>query len=339
MAAEVLVTGASGFVGEALCRRLRALGRIRALGRHAQNGPWDDFVACDLAADRSDDALVRALDGVDVVFHLAAKAHDVEERSGADSAHRRVTVDGTRRLLEACRAAGVGRLVYVSSVKAMGEGGAERVDESFAARPTTEYGRCKREAEDLVLRGGYVAHATVLRLPMVYGPGHKGNLARMIEAVDRGRFPPPPRVKNRRSMIHVDDVALAAVLASGCAAASGRVFIVTDGREYSTREMYEWMCACLGKDIPAWSVPLPLLWALALLGDAIGGVRGKRWRFDSAAYEKLFGSAVYDASAARDVLGFQPAWDLARALPDMVEAYRRDRATTASKEPRSTRSA
>lgn len=324
MAAEArfLVTGASGFVGEALCRRLHTLGRIRGLARHPRSGPWDDFVACDLGLDGGDDALVRALDGVDVVFHLAAKAHDVEERSGADSAHRRVTVDGTRRLLDACRAVGVGRFVYVSSVKAMGEGGEKKVDESFAARPTTEYGRCKREAEDLVLRGGYVAHATVLRLPMVYGPGNKGNLARMIEAVDRGRFPPPPRVKNRRSMIHVDDVAQAAVLASGSEAASGRVFIVTDGREYATREIYEWMCACLGKNVPAWSVPLPLLRALALAGDAIGGLRKRRWRFDSAAKEKLFGSAVYDATAARDVLGFAPAWDLARALPHMVDAYR-----------------
>lgn len=308
-----LVTGASGFIGGALCRHLQTMGRVRALVRRAARGPWHEAVVADLAVAGPPPA---ALSGVDAVFHLAGKAHALDERE--ESGHREVTVDGTRRLLDACRLAGVPRFLFVSSVKAMGEGGEVALDEASASPPRSEYGKSKRAAEELVLRGGYVAHATVLRLPLVYGPGHKGNLARMIDEVERGRFPPLPRVANRRSMVHVDDVVRAALLSVDCPAAAGRVFIVCDGRGYSTREIYEWTCAALGVEPPAWSVPRVALRAFARVGDVVGRVRGRRWKFDSDAYEKLFGSALYDGSAARDVLGFVPAWDLPRALPAMV---------------------
>lgn len=308
-----LVTGARGFIGGALCRHLRTVGRVRALLRGAASGPWHEAVVADLAVAGPPP---EALAGVDAVFHFAGNAHALDEHDG--SGHHDVTVVGTRRLLDACRIARVPRFVFASSVKAMGEGGDAVLDESSASPPTTEYGRCKRAAEELVLRGGYVAHATVLRLPLVYGPGHKGNLARMIDEVARGRFPPVPRVKNRRSMVHVDDVVRAAVLAVDHPAAAGRVFIVCDGRSYSTREIYESTCAALGVKPPAWTVPAFALRAVARFGDAVGRVRGRRWRFDSGAYDKLFGSALYDGSAARDVLGFVPAWDLERALPALV---------------------
>jgi nucleoside-diphosphate-sugar epimerase len=314
------VTGASGFIGTALCRRLQTLGRVRALLRRPDAGPWDESVVADLAADE----LPRdALAGADVVFHLAGKAHAAGAEASDDSDHRALTVEGTRRLLEACRRAGVARLVFVSSVKAMGEGGDAPLDEASEPAPRSEYGKSRLDAEELVLRGGYVAHTVVLRLPPVYGPGHKGNLARMIDAVDRGRFPPLPRVRNRRSMIHVDDVVSAALLAIERPAAAGRAFIISDGREYSTREIYEWICASLGVEVPRWTVSRSFLRALARAGDALGRVRGRPSPFDSDAYEKLLGSAVYDTSAAREALGFVPHWDLPSALPAMVDAFRR----------------
>jgi nucleoside-diphosphate-sugar epimerase len=315
------VTGARGFLGGALCRHLMTVGRVRALLRSASSGPWHEAVVADLSLAGPPP---EALSGVDAVFHFAGKAHALDEREG--SGHHDVTVEGTRRLLEACRLARVPRLVFASSVKAMGEGGETALDESSASPPTTDYGRSKRAAEELVLRGGYVPHATVLRLPLVYGPGHKGNLARMIDQVERGRFPPVPRVANRRSMVHVDDVVRAAMLALDHPGAAGRVFIVCDGRSYSTRMIYEWICAALGVEPPAWAVPSFAWRALARVGDVVGRVRGRRWRFDSDAYDKLFGSALYDGSAARDVLGFVPAWDLERALPAMVAERRGGRA-------------
>jgi nucleoside-diphosphate-sugar epimerase len=315
-----LVTGASGFIGRALCRTLQPMGRVRALLHRPVSGPWHEALTVDLAQAAPP---IEVLEGVDAVFHLAGKAHAVDEGREDDGGHHALTVDGTRRLLEACRRARVPRLVFVSSVKAMGEGGERVLDESAIANPRSAYGRSKRAAEVLVLDGGYVAHASVLRLPLVYGPGQKGNLMRMIEAVDRGQFPSLPRVHNRRAMIHADDVARAALLAADNPAASGRVFIVSDGRESSPREIYQWICAELRVQPPAWTMPLFAFRILAATGEVVRRVSGRRWRFDADAYHKLFGSAVYDTSAARDVLGLVPEWDLRRAMPELVDDFKR----------------
>ncbi len=318
-----VVTGATGFVGRRLCAALQPHGHVRAVLRRPADGPWDDAVMVDLAQAAPPD---EALAGASAVFHLAGKAHARDERGPRDGEHRALTVDGTRRLLDACSRAAVARFVFASSVKAMGEESDHPLDESAPASPCSAYGESKLAAERLVLDGSSVAHAVVLRLPLVYGPGQKGNLARMLDGVSRRRFPPPPRVANRRTMIHVDDVARAAVLASQRSEAAGRVLIVGDGRAYSTREIYEWIAHELGLRTPAWGVPLAAFRMLAVAGDALARVRGRRWLFDTDAFEKLFGSAVYDTSAARKVLGFVPEWDLRRALPAIIDEFQRSQA-------------
>jgi nucleoside-diphosphate-sugar epimerase len=315
-----LVTGASGFIGRVLVQTLKPLGRVRALLRHPGPGPWDESARADLARG---DSLGEAMRGVDTVFHLAGYAHDTATTGEAEDLHRALTVDGTRRVLEACRAAGVQRIVFVSTVKAMGEGGAVALDEASPARPVSAYGRSRHDAEELVLHAGAVPHAAVLRLPLVYGPGGKGNLANMIAAIDAGRFPPVPPVMNARSMVHVEDVARAALLAADNPAAAGCLFIITDGRAYDTRTIYQWMCRETGRPVPRWSVPVWALRLLARAGDMAGQVTGTRARFDSRACEKLLGSSLFDGSRARTVLGFDPAWDLERALPAMVADVRR----------------
>ena len=141
----------------------------------------------------------------------------------------------------------------------------------------------------------------------------------MIEAIARGAFPPLPRVSNRRSMVHVDDVVQASVLAARSEEAVGGVFIVSDGQPYSTREIYEWISAALGKSVPAWKLPVFVLKALAKAGDVIGRVTGTRWKFDTNAYDKLMASAFYSSAAICRTLGFKPKWDLKSALPAIVE--------------------
>jgi nucleoside-diphosphate-sugar epimerase len=316
------VTGASGFIGRRLCGRLAAAGRVRALFRSAvpAGGPWASADVVDLTNDEVPEG---ALAGVDTVFHLAARTHAVDEHGDVGPAYERINVDGTKRVLEAARRAGVKRFVFFSSVKAMGEGGDSERDESTPPAPSTWYGRTKLAAERLVLTGGYVPEPVVLRPVMVYGPGAKGNLERMIDAVGSGKFPPVPRVDNRRSVVHVDDVAAAAVLAATAPAAPGRVFIVTDGRPCSTREMYEWICDALGKTPPRWTVPLAVFRALSVFGDAVGKARGRRWAFDSDAYDKMFGSACYDSSSIETTLGFEPQWNFRSALPHLIESRSR----------------
>ena len=317
-----LVTGATGFIGRALCRRLKEQGvRVRALARHADAGPWDEFVAADLAGERVPAAI---LDGVDTVFHLAGKAHALSELAADDGEYRRSHVGATRNLLGLLDAAAAPRLVFFSSVKAMGDDGEACMDERWDAEPSTPYGICKRECEQLVLDAGrdLPLHACVLRLPLVYGRGVKGNLWKMLDAIARGRFPPPPRVANKRSLVHVDDVAGAALQAALDARAAGRIYIVTDGEAYSTDEMYTLMRTALGKPAPGWRVPAAGLRVLAFAGDVIGRARGRRFVFDSDAYHKLLGSAWYSSASIERDIGFRPTRTLRDGVVEMVEDYR-----------------
>jgi UDP-glucose 4-epimerase len=306
-----LVSGASGFIGGVLCRRLRARGvRVRALARGAvEPALADEAVAADLTAGPLP---AGALEGVDTVFHLAGKAHALSERAEDDTKHRLLTVEGTRLLLEAAERAGVARFVFFSSVKAMGEEAGGCVGESVEPRPTTAYGRSKLAAEELVRAFG--------RRP---GVGNKGNLARMLSAIDRGLFPPLPEVGNRRSMVHVDNVVDAALFAASRPEANGQSYIVADDRAYSTRELYEEICRGLGRSVPRWSVPVWALKGLARGGDAIGGITGRRFFFDSDALEKLLGSAWYSTEKIARELGYRPSATFHDALPAIVAWYRR----------------
>jgi nucleoside-diphosphate-sugar epimerase len=306
MSRRVVVTGASGFIGRRLCEALRTQDHVVAMLRAAsQDGSWDEVAVADIAQDELD---VRTFAGADVVFHLAGRAHAVAERAADISLYRRVNVEGTRRVAEAARAAGVRRFVFASSVKAMGEG---EGDETLSP-----YGRSKRDAEDIVL--ATMPEPVVLRLSLVYGPGVEGNLGGMLRAIKWFRFPPPPRVRNRRAMVHVDDVVRALIAASSSSNAVGKCVVIGDGVEYSTRDIFDAMNAALDRPPVAWSLPSPCWRALAVAGDALGAVLKRRAPFDSEAYAKLFGSAWYEPGDMRTLLGIVPQLTLEDALPGMV---------------------
>lgn len=314
MAATALVTGASGFVGRELCKALRDKGvSVRALLRAPCEGEWSEAVISELES-----VPASAMEGVRTVFHLAGKAHALAETRQAEAEYFRINTEGTRSLLEVAEATEVRRFVLFSSVKAMGEGGAACLDESVPCDPETPYGKSKLEAERLVLEGGYVPEPVVLRLSMVYGATHKGNLPRMIEAVARGRFPPLPEVNNRRSMVHVEDVVQAAILASESPAAVGNAYIVTDGQPYSTRQMYECICASLNKPVPGWNIPLGVMKLLASIGDGVGKIRRRRFVFDSDVLEKLTDSAWYSSEKMTRELGFHARRHLDDSLPGIA---------------------
>jgi nucleoside-diphosphate-sugar epimerase len=157
---------------------------------------------------------------------------------------------------------------------------------------------------------------------MVYGVGNRGNLLRMIHAIDRGRFPPPPAIANRRSIVHVANVVQAAMLAAHSAVGDGESFIVTDAEPHGIRSMYERICLALGRTVPRWSVPEVALRAAGRAGDVIGRVRGRRFPVDSDAVAKLIGNAWYSSAKIERELGYRPEMELAGALPNIVEWYR-----------------
>jgi UDP-glucose 4-epimerase len=319
----VLVTGANGFVGRRVVARLSGAGlEVRALVRSGASDCASSLVVS-VRADLFDpEALRKAAEGCRSVVHLAAKTHEVSGTAPLES-YRRTNVEGTRALLDASVKAGAAAFCFVSSVKAIGEGGEATLDESVPEKPETPYGITKLEAERLVASAAGAAGMrwTVLRLPLVYGAGVKGNLARMLEAVAGGFFPPPPRVANRRSLVAAEDVARACELVLRDPRSAGRTYVLTDGRDYSTREIYELVASALGKTPSRFALPVSAFRAAARTGDALTAL-GVRPPFDSDRLEKLVGSASYSSRRIRLELGFSPSISLPEALPAMVASHR-----------------
>lgn len=304
----ILVSGATGFLGRRLCERLQREGeRVVALGRKRSAGPWDEFIEADLASGRVDPG---QLGGIGTIYHLASKAHAVAETPADAESYRPVIVEGTRRLLEAAREAGIGRFIFFSSVKAMGEGNPDglplaAMDETWPHTPQSPYGLAKAEAEQLVRESG-LEHAVILRPTMVFGPGEKGNLPRMVEAVRRGRFPPVPENGNQRSMIHVDDLMEFAIRAASRPIAAGHTYILAAPEAVSTRQLYDAIRASLGLPRQGWSIPAWMLTLAATAGSVLGGITGRRLPLDRETLGKLNGSAWYSAALAEKELDYRP---------------------------------
>lgn len=317
---RVLVTGGTGFIGGYLVSALVERGAIvTVLSRRttSDEGKGYHHVMGDLARPESLEGICR---DVDLVFHLGGHAHALDELDDvSDELNRKITVEGTQALLEQSLTAGVNRFLFFSSVKAMGEGGEDCQDESAECRPTSSYGRAKLSAERLVQEASRQGlEVTILRLPMVYGPGCKGNLPRMIQSIEKRRFPPLPETGNRRSMVDVRDVVQAALLAIMYPDTGVKTYILTDGQTYSTRQLYEWIHAALHRSIPTWVVPVSLLRIAAYLGDLIGAILRRRFAFDSDALDKLIGSACYLSEKINHELNFHPAYTLDKVLPEIV---------------------
>jgi nucleoside-diphosphate-sugar epimerase len=321
-AAPCLVTGATGFIGAALVLRLTGSGvEVRAVARSRRSTPAIQLTAVDLAS-----GIIPAsvFAGVGTIYHLAAKTHDLMATEASDADYWSVNLEGTQRLLDAARPHRVRRVVFVSSVKAQAEETIGPYDETQPPEPTTAYGRSKLAAERLVLseaaRRGF--EGVCLRFPLVYGPGQRGNMARMIAAIDRGRFPPPPDGVNQRSMLHVANAVEALVLAGQHPAAAGQTYLVTDASAYSTRELYDWIRQALGKPPVKWAVPAFAFRMLAAAGDMARAVLRRRVGFDAEALQKLLGTAWFSCEKITRELGYRPSRTLRDAMPELIAEYR-----------------
>lgn len=259
----------------------------------------------------------------EIVFHLASYPERAQEVAD-DPSHYKLSAIGTKALLEEAARSGVRRLIYTSSVKAMGEGTTFCADETTPAHPLSAYGKAKLAAEQLIFDAGKSAvfETCCLRLPLVYGPNPAGSIMRMISAIDRGWFPPLPETGNRRSMVHVDDAVQALMLAADTSAAMGNTYLVTDNQIYSTRQIYEAICRALARPIPRYSVPAWCISLAAVAGDLVRTTTGVNVPLTRAALRKLRSSACYSAEKIRRELGYQPLHTLYSALPEMVAAYR-----------------
>jgi len=299
---RILVTGSTGFIGDKLTKHLvKADTVVRVLAKRKQSDY--ETVVCDL---QSDAIPSNTLDNIDTVFHLAGFTHDFRDANTIEPLYRRINVDATVELARLAVKSDVKTFVFVSSVKAGGRVCSSGcADESDQGNPEDVYGKTKREAELTLLKIGKESgmHVSIIRPSLVYGPGVKGNLQSMLSGVKKGWFPPLPDTGNKRSMIHVDDLVRATLLISEDVRASGEIFIATDGKPHSSREIYNAMCSVVGRPIPKWSVPKILFDIASLLNPRI------KYKLN-----KLLGDECY-SSVKLETLGFKAK----KSLKDMNE--------------------
>ena len=313
----VLITGGTGFIGRRLVATLRECGaRLRVLARPASVLPpdWNNIEV--VLGDLADSArLAQACSGTNTVFHVAGFAH-ADADGGADFAarHWAVNFEGSVRLFVAAANAGVERFVFLSTVKAVGDPEAHCVDEFWNLPPQTPYGCAKRAAEEQLTTLGRARgfHTVNLRPALVYGPGMKANLARLIAVAQRGWLPPLPETGNQRSLVHVDDVVQAMLLGAADPVAAGKTYFVTDGRTYSGRELSLILRETLGRPLINYTAPAKVIYGAAALADGLLRLAGRRHHKVGEAVDKLLGWACYDSSRIEQELGYRPAWTLER---------------------------
>lgn len=312
---SILVTGANGFVGQAFCieARLRGMNVCGATRLAYKLDRNIKSVAVGEIDGATDWAL--ALEGCDIVVHLAARVHVMRDLSDKPLAEfRKLNVAGTEHLARSAVVAGVKRFVYISSIKVNGEETCndQAYTEQSKPAPQDPYGISKWEAEQALHR---VAKETglevvIVRPPLIYGADVKGNFAQMISVVRRGVPLPFASVNNKRSLIYVKNLVDALILCATHPAASGNTYLVSDGEDVSTSDLLRKLALSMGRRPRLFLFPVFLLnLAAKVLGksDQVG---------------RLLGSLQVDSSKIRRELG----WVAPFSLSDGLKATVKDRA-------------
>ena len=310
---RVLVTGATGFLGQALVRQLATEQRFvpRAASRREWKERSERVESVRVGELRADTDWSMALADVDCVVHLAARVHVMHETAAdALAAFREVNVEGTLNLARQAADAGVRRFVFISSIKVNGEQTAP--GQIFGADdqpwPQDPYGVSKWEAEQRLMELAEVTGMEVvcIRPPLVYGPRVKGNLASLIRVVAKGLPLPLGAIHNRRSLVGLDNLVDLIVTCVNHPAAANQVFLAGDGQDLSTTELLRSIARAMGK--PSRLIPVPA--GVLMLGATLLGKK--------AMAQRLLGSLQVDISKARTVLGWEPPVSVEEGIGRMV---------------------
>jgi nucleoside-diphosphate-sugar epimerase len=292
---RVVVTGADGFIGGPTCELLEHRGHFVRRVVRREHGPGHDRTTVpDLVALREWSPI---LHGADAVVHLAARAHVVKETADPTEEFRRNNVDVTQRLIEAAIACGVRRFVFVSSIGVNGSSTHARAfTEADEPNPAEPYARSKLSCEQLLrsmVQTGELEFA-IVRPPLVYGPGAKGNLSRMLRLVASGLPLPLASVRNRRSLLAVDNLAEALVRCVELPAAANQTFLLAEPDAHSTPEIFAALYAGMARRSRLFHFPVNLL---RNASRSIGA---------AATFDKLCSSLEVNAAKAYRELEWNP---------------------------------
>lgn len=317
---RILITGANGFVGRSLYHALMQAGNImrgtvrqhrQCTGLISEKEVAKDIIAVGNIGPYTDWS--EALEGIDVVIHVAGRAHILHDtESNPLAAFRHVNTAGTERLAWASVERGVRRFVYISSIGVNGNLTSEAAfTEWDAPKPHNDYALSKWEAEQVLQRIAAKSgiEVVVVRPPLVYGPGVKANFFRLLKWVERSIPLPLASVDNRRSLVALDNLVDLLVHCVQHPGAAGETFLVSDGEDLSTPELIRQIAAKM--DRPARLTPCPT--GLLRLGAHLLG--------KGTMLEQLCGSLQVDISKAEQILGWKPPVSVDEALSKTVDWY------------------
>ncbi|MBJ2260072.1 UDP-glucose 4-epimerase family protein [Pseudomonas psychrophila] len=312
---SILLTGATGFVGQAVVRRLVSDGcLLTAVLRHNSSAIDKRVITSQIESLDGDTCWEDSLSGINVVIHCAARVHVMgEEVADPIAAFRKVNVEGTFNLARQAAKAGVRRFIYISSIKVNGESTSPGT--LFTAfdipAPVDPYGVSKMEAERELqaLAMQTDMELVIIRPVLVYGPGVKANFLNMLSWLEKGIPLPLGAINNRRSLVALENLVDLISTCISHPAAANQVFLVSDGDDVSTTQLLQHASKFLSK--PSLLVPVP-----SALLSAICYVFGRR-----SFAQRLCGSLQVDISHTRDLLGWKPPVSLQTALHETVKYY------------------
>jgi UDP-glucose 4-epimerase len=309
---RVLVTGANGFVGSILCPTLASVGyTVRAALRASKPIPRvAEQVTVGEINGRTD--WTQALRGVELVIHLAARAHVLNDAAEGVGLYVETNSAGTQWLAAEAARHGVRRFLYVSSVKVNGEESAHRpYTATDEPQPQDAYGRSKWRAEQRIWEtvASVPMQAAVVRSPLVYGPGVRANFLRLLRWVDQERLLPLGAIRNQRSLVSVWNLSDLLIRLLDHPAASGRTWMVSDGQDISTPELVRRIARVMGRRARLLPVPAQLL-------RLAGGLSGKE-----AEMRRLCGSLTVDIAPTRERLSWSPPLSMDESLTRTIGWY------------------
>lgn len=311
---RVLVTGASGFVGQSLVKALkRANAYVVAVGRDLSTTDAD--VSISVPDYCAKDVWQAPLFGCDVVIHLAARVHVMHDAvENPLDAFLAVNLHGTDLLAKAATKAGIKRFVYVSSIKVNGElTRDERFSENDVPNPQDPYAISKWEAEKVLqkIEKETGMQVVILRPPLIYGPGVKANFAALLKLVDKKLPLPLASINNKRSLIYVGNFVDAIITCVTHVNATGQTYLVSDGVDVSMPELIKKIALALNKSNHLFRLPISIMRLLARL---IG---------KTASVDRLTQSLVIDSSKIRQELDWEPPFTMEQGLKITADWYRK----------------
>ena len=315
---RVLVTGANGFVGAALCKKLVEAGHeVRGLVRKTSDCSLLEGVSIERVIGSLEDteSLRKAADHIELIYHTAAAVTDW----GSLSFFRRVNVDGTRHLLDAAVASGVRRMVLVSSVVVHSFINQRRMDENSPQYATPfPYCQTKREAEKLAMeyhRDGRI-EIVIVRPGDIYGPGDRVSLLKMAPLLEKGGMAYIAGGRKTGAFTYIENLVDGLILAGTKKEAAGEAFVITDGGELTWRDYFEKLCDALDVPRPKISVPSWMALCIASTMEALYKLLRIQARPPLTRYlvHHLRSDFHFTVHKARELLGYQPKIEMDEAM-------------------------